>query len=368
MPGLDAIRGIAILAVVAYHELSWQLPWPLHSGSAAAHIAKLLGMGFLGVQLFFVLSGFLITGILLDARSSPDYWRNFYIRRALRLLPALLLTLILLRLLYHAPYAYLGACLFYMANLTQELGIQSHFIYGVLWSLAVEEQFYLVWPFAIRFVSRRSIAMFAWASVLLSPLLRYLAISGILSLGHNADATWLISDKLAIGGLLALYLRSPGGTQIHRVRRLTLGVGLAGLALLLLAAPLGFLYRTTALGMALQAEPFDLLFCALLLLALQFGDRPAVLWCTRPLRFLGYISYGLYLYHLIVFREIDVLAVRFGLYRGPELSGSLWLLRFLLAGGAAVGLSYLSRRFFENSFLSLKSRLTPSIRASPVAG
>jgi peptidoglycan/LPS O-acetylase OafA/YrhL len=194
MPGLDILRGVAILSVVLYHGL-YQGPLvspPFHT--IWARLSSLFVFGWLGVFLFFVLSGFLITGILLDSKRERFYWRSFYIKRALRILPAFFVVIFLIKAFEHASWPYVALCTFYLANLAGMFHIGG-FQYGVLWSLAVEEQFYLGWPSVVKLASRRSLVLIALAILVLSPVLRLISFSNVVPLG-DMHMTWLISDNL----------------------------------------------------------------------------------------------------------------------------------------------------------------------------
>jgi len=190
MPELDTLRGVAILAVVFYHGFSQcdttGLPGIVRAFFAASRF------GWLGVNLFFVLSGFLITGILLDSKGTPRYYKSFYVRRALRILPAYLLLLLLLLLLPRIgvvdgriSWSFVGLSLIYLSNVTNFFGVAMQ--YGPLWSLAVEEQFYLLWPAAVRNLSRRALAFCAVAVFLGCPFFA----------GHR------------------VCIRTPGGSLVH---------------------------------------------------------------------------------------------------------------------------------------------------------
>jgi peptidoglycan/LPS O-acetylase OafA/YrhL len=153
MPELDTIRGIAVLLVVFFHGFGFRYGLQGLSGFPKLFVAATLP-GWMGVNLFFVLSGFLITGILLDTKSRADYYRRFYVRRALRILPLYYAVLLLLAILTRtgwvnrqASWAYLSLSFFYLSNVTELFGVLSQ--YTVLWSLAVEEHFYLLWPAAV---------------------------------------------------------------------------------------------------------------------------------------------------------------------------------------------------------------------------
>jgi peptidoglycan/LPS O-acetylase OafA/YrhL len=360
MPGLDALRGVAVLAVVFYHGLHWWLPPAISISPAAKLLSSLAAPGWLGVNLFFVLSGFLITGILLDTRTRPDYWKSFYTRRILRILPLYLVLLFVLRFYNGLSWTYLLLCLFYLANFTNAMHLEG---YGPLWSLAVEEQFYLVWPFLVRRLLPRTLAIVCLASIFISPVLRFLSVRGILHLGDPYSATWLLTDNLAVGALIAILLRSPVAT-LARVRAATLAVGLLGIALLVLGLGLRIMSRATAAGAAFQSEPFLLLCAALLLLSLQYGKHPLVFRVTAPLRFFGYISYGLYLFHLLGFRIYQSLFT--DMYHPlPNLNVGRVLVRFIGVLAVTTAFCFLSRRYFEEFFLRLKDRLVPYSSSKP---
>ncbi len=152
IPELDGIRGIAVLLVLALHGFAWPMQWETWHGFP--RVIQLLTLpGGLGVNLFFVLSGFLITGILLDAAGEPHYFRNFYGRRALRILPLYYLTLLLIFVPYPSSGKFVLLGLFYISNMTGIFGVLN--VYGPLWSLSVEEHFYLLWPWVSRLGLRR---------------------------------------------------------------------------------------------------------------------------------------------------------------------------------------------------------------------
>ncbi len=142
--------GVAILAVVFFHGFAYSAPhFPWHSRLAGA-LFHLTSFGWTGVNLFFTLSGFLITGNLIDSDGKPNFYLRFYIRRALRILPAYFLVLIVLGLTRTASLNYLAVCVMFLANWPKLLLHGSFVLYPVLWALAVEEQFYAVWPWLYR--------------------------------------------------------------------------------------------------------------------------------------------------------------------------------------------------------------------------
>src|SRR6476620_6746086 len=166
IPQLDSLRGIAILMVLVGHI---QKNVPGIVGPWAHH-------GFSGVDLFFVLSGFLITGILLRAKTRPDYFKNFYTRRALRIWPLYYAVLILLLLPNSLTHLNLASprwsYLLYIQNLFPGFPAASGPLY-ITWSLAIEEQFYLIWPPIVLLLNRQWLARLAISLVILSPVLRY---------------------------------------------------------------------------------------------------------------------------------------------------------------------------------------------------
>ncbi len=359
MPELDTLRGIAILAVVFYHGL-WQyhaadLPWITRAVIAAT------GFGWLGVNLFFVLSGFLITGILLDNKGTPRFYGRFYIRRALRILPAYFLLLLLLLLLprigmvdRRISWSFVGLSLIYLSNFTNFFGVNMQ--YGPLWSLAVEEHFYLLWPTAVRNLSKKSLGFCALAIFIICPLLRAIAFA----LGHSAEVwyTWMVADGLASGSLLAILSRTAllerRSMKLFSAFCITASVLLIGLGL-----RFGTLSPTpprTALGASLRWTLFNVLFTGTLSAVLLLGTSRWARIVRRPaLQFFGEISYGLYLVHTLVFDLVDHFATRITRL-ADQGNVSLILVRFLVGAGSATLIAYLSRRFFEEPFLKLKDR------------
>lgn len=199
MPELDALRGIAILLVLFFHGFGFRYGLEGLSGFPKLFVAATLP-GWIGVNLFFVLSGFLITGILLDTKPNARYYRTFYTRRALRILPLYYAVLLLLAVLTrtgwvnrHASWPFLILSFFYLSNVTELFGVTMQ--YGVLWSLAVEEHFYLLWPAAVRSLSRYGVAIVSVIICVLCPSLR--AFYAIRGYDTGVGYTWLVADGLA---------------------------------------------------------------------------------------------------------------------------------------------------------------------------
>ncbi len=359
MPELDALRGLAILMVILYHGLYWQVDVPHYNG-----ILRLLLMGMwagrLGVNLFFVLSGFLITGILIESRGRSDYYRRFYVRRGLRILPAYLIILAILAATRYASISFILLSLVYLSNLTPILGIPIS--YPVLWSLAVEEHFYFLWPALVRHTRNMTLMISCAMIIIATPIFRLMSYfiaeqNGVVSYVIN-DYTWNSLDGLACGALLSVILRE------YKPKRKTLfrfSLSLIGIAILMVAGgiPFGIMSRQRPLGMALQVVPFHFAFTAVLCISLLLGSSKwKVAVTSKGLQMLGKISYGLYLVHLLIFDFYSRIVVAFW-KDGANTSHFLPLIaRLVVCAGASTGIAFLSRNYFEERFLRLKDKLS----------
>lgn len=281
---LDGLRGLAIALVLADHFLSFDQGW-------------------IGVDVFFVLSGYLITAILLTERGESRYWRMFYTRRVTRIAPAFLLLLGGFGFLYHTkpflvlwPYLLLFGANF--ANLKHHVVMEAAGV-GVLWSLAVEEHFYFIWPLQVRFFRRRTLAFILSLILFMSPIAR----TCLVLYGVNWRWTYFITpfrlDGLAAGALLAIAL-SNERYKTH---------------VTMLAQPILIcsMLATVLVSHFLVFNSY-VLFCSAAgysLLALTSASAIAFLVTTphsrlgcylsfRPLVWLGQVSYGVYLYHLLI--------------------------------------------------------------------
>jgi len=362
MPELDVLRGCAILAVLLYHGLYWS------GATSSIRIIDLLMkasvVGWLGVNLFFILSGFLITGILIDTKGRADYYGRFYYRRVLRILPAYVAMLALLLLVRWLNLPSLLLCLLFLANFPR---LFQHFklgVYGPFWSLSVEEQFYLVWPAIVARVSVRTLAWISLGLCIVEPILRLCVSAWHLPIGEVHTATYLISDNLALGALAAIFGRSRYGTCANSVK---LGAALCalGAAIFFAGVPFGIMHRTNLVGDALQTVPWNIFFLGMLLLLLGLRSPVMAGRLTAPLRFFGYISYGLYLLHVLIFvRYDDVLRMM----ADSPLKHVLHqpINRFLVCVSISVLLAWLSRSFYEERFLRMGRAPSQPIPAASV--
>lgn len=178
VPSLDGVHGVAILLVIWFHLVQM---FPEFHAMLGPLVVRTATLGQTGVDLFFVLSGFLITGILLDTRQHPHYFRNFFARRTLRIFPLYFVALAILLQFDRQWVTELPARLeasqlwmwTYLSNIPPSYGPTSvRFVH--FWSLAVEEQFYLVWPLVVWFAGHRYIRHVCLACVLLGPCCRWL--------------------------------------------------------------------------------------------------------------------------------------------------------------------------------------------------
>jgi len=350
MPGLDLARGLAILMVLLDHGFAAdQTPYQANTSHALLTLEYLFRLGHLGVHLFFILSGFLITGILLDSRTQPDYFRNFYTRRVLRIAPAYLLMVGVLFLTHTITARYLVVCLLCLCNMPSLLGSSNE--YSALWSLSVEEQFYFVWPFLIRKLSRRSFALLCAALVLLTPVLRFVLLYGPPFLQDIRFKTWAVADFFAAGALLALAARLPHlRPRMHHAIAPLLVLGAALFALQhLLPKPTSPMLINFA--HATYLEPWLFGFSGFVLLSFLHPGIATHLAC-RPLIFLAKISYGLYLCHPLLFTLVNA---HWPLHSstGSSIFSQL-VLRFLAEAALSITIAALSRYTFEEYFLRRK--------------
>ena len=358
MPGLDLARGLAILMVLLDHGFAAdQTPYTLAPSRFLLSLEYVARLGHMGVHLFFILSGFLITGILLDSRTQPDYFRNFYTRRVLRIAPAYLLMLVVLLATHSITARYLAVCLLFFCNMPALLGATSE--YPALWSLSVEEQFYLIWPLAVRKLSVRSLTILCTALILLTPALRFALLYGPTFAHDIRFKTWAVADFFAAGALLAISARLPHlRPLLHKAIAPLLLTGALLFALQHLS-PQPTRLALIHLNQATYLEPWLLGFSGLVLLAFLRPGMAASLAC-RPLIFLAKISYGLYLCHPFLFTLINAhwpLHATSTISLFPQL-----LLRFLVEATISIAIAALSRYTFEEFFLRLKPKHPHSSR------
>jgi peptidoglycan/LPS O-acetylase OafA/YrhL len=349
-PALDGLRGLAIFAVLLYHgPLAWR---------------RYDHLGFAGVDLFFVLSGFLITGLLWDARGGSRYFSSFYARRTLRIFP---LYYVLLAIYFHYAvrwWSWAGPVqpklpyLTYTSNFhVASLGHwTTNLALDPTWSLAIEEQFYLVWPLVVRVLGRRALMIFcgvlivgafaarlAWALAGRSPIAIYCL-------------PYLRVDSLATGAFVALAARGPRGlAPLVRPARWVAAILTGALAT-------GWAYDVWSNRQYLAFDYHPLSTTALTPIALAAGACLTLivagdgwfgqsrLWRSSPLRSLGRYSYAIYLVHLPLVRWLGKIyfnEIPYGQKRNVMLFTS-WV---ALAWAGA----FVSWHLFEKQILRLKA-------------
>lgn len=348
IPELDGVRGLAVLLVMICHSAMW-LPngW----------LRSVLVEGRIGVDLFFVLSGFLITGILLDTQRDRRALRNFYIRRGLRIWPLyfgfLALAFIGLRRMVPtglSPWAYLlfAQNFFYFANTGPLL--------DPTWSLAVEEQFYLLWPWIALRTRRETVFKICCAVLVLEPVVRCtFRIAGASETFIYANTLCRV-DGIAMGGMLAAWVRAEGFdvAWLRRFARLALPLGAAGAALCYgLGASVRF---ATEIRFSFVALVFGGVL-ALALLVKGTGSAVAASLRGFGLSGMGRISYALYLFNLPVYTLMHGRMAGELFARMPvELAG--WA-RVIAGNAVVLFAAIVSWKVFESRVLRLKARWAP---------
>jgi peptidoglycan/LPS O-acetylase OafA/YrhL len=357
IPALDAIRGLAIVLVTLYRFGGGD-----HGAGRAVEADWLVEPGSRGVDLFFVLSGLLITGILFDAKGHEHYFRNFYVRRSLRIFPlyygVLIATILLLPLISprceevfrpaveHQTWLWLyGANVLQSINASWCLGPFNHF-----WSLAVEEHFYLVWPLVI-FGCSRVVAMRLCVMLILASALGRVAW---LRCGGNDVAievlTPLRMDGLALGSWIALAARGEQGLDwlARYARPAAVVCGVAALAL--------WIANKRLLGI-----PYTLwagFFGSMLILAVTARHSTWLAWLgqSRTLRFFGKYSYAMYVFQNPLIPLLAGLVTAKGVAAAV---GNPWLGQGLYCGlmfAVTTVVALVSWNLFEKHWLTLKHR------------
>jgi peptidoglycan/LPS O-acetylase OafA/YrhL len=380
---LDGLRAIAVIMVFFQHY-------------GAGH-AFLFGWGWTGVDLFFVLSGFLITGILYDSQHKIHRYRDFYIRRTLRIFPLYYFVWIVVLLIAPVAHwqwnmrwalwpAYFGnyARFFFLhqpgdpyrfdkltfgAPISSWFGYPFHLYIGHFWSLCVEEQFYLIWPFVVYQVRKReALIKICLTVIVLCPIFR-----GVLSIGLSTQLLGMELfyrslptriDALLIGGLVALCLRGPEESIVRRARRpLLVASAILFVALYLISVKILSLPFEGSASNWIGVFGFTLIdafAAALILECIHPGSFLSKVLSWKPLRALGLISYGFYVYHDLLHDFYSELAHRLS----PRYAYPLTL---LIAFSATLLIATLSYRLLEKPLLRLKDRFANQVHTAPVA-
>lgn len=359
---LDGLRAVAIILVMLFHFRPYQF------------FGIAFDFGWIGVQLFFVLSGYLITRILLVKKQNDFgyYVKNFYWRRVLRIFPLYYFYLLIVSVTFYF-FEYPESFLRYRFSLfTYLFNYEALFVdydipHGIahFWSLCVEEQFYLVWPFLVYFLSRRNFIYAVAAIVVLVPIIRWLLGDHLLNIGHTEFSagigvyTFTLShfDAFAIGGLIPALnlqnLRISTGKWMIGSTLLVLVVGLINLQLFKFSdgnvpriSSLGYPMASLTNGMHIWSYTFlNLYFAIIILHLIKKGN--VILEHTSMVN-IGKVSYGMYIYHMLLLTFLKYLG--FEVIKFVPAMFIVYLLVTYL-------ISWLSFRYFESIFLKLKDRV-----------
>jgi peptidoglycan/LPS O-acetylase OafA/YrhL len=369
IPVLDGIRGLAILLVMVHH---FTVITPI--GTLETWFDKASHLGMHGVDLFFVLSGFLITGILIDSKDSPNFLRNFYIRRTLRIFPLYyavtgfsFLILPFLLSLSAAGASKLGRFetaagdwiwyLLYCSNFTiAKANAFRHGILDVTWSLAIEEQFYLVWAIAVLFLSRRTLQRVCVGAIISALVIRIVMWRA----GYSWLQIYVLTpsriDALAWGSLIALWLREPTYDP-RKFARWAGGPMLATTIILGFFFYLGFLNYTSPLSFTMGYSLIGIFFAQLVVSVLytRKGSFRERIFASKFFIFFGKYSYAIYLFHLPIRAVIrDAFFGETAFRQLPGFALGWQMIFYVLATLAVIPLALLSWNLYEKQFLKLK--------------
>jgi peptidoglycan/LPS O-acetylase OafA/YrhL len=349
---LDGLRGLAILLILFYHNFQF---------------IPLSEWGWVGVDLFFVLSGFLITEILLTAKNQKHYLRNFYIRRGLRILPVYYLCIVLFFFvaphLYKLEYQYefyKTHQVFLWTNTQNWLYIffekpEPELFFNHCWSLSVEEQFYLCWPLIVFTVKNiRVLIKLTWLFLTGCILSRIAAVM----IFNDSDTLYNFQfmtrmDGLAIGCLVALWkFHSPTLLRRNIIRLALLVIGFHFIAFVTIVFTNSSIPHFRFLGYT----SISAFFGCILYIGIAKKSWLNTIWLeNKVLMWFGKISYSLYLYHIPIFVFLKIYA--------PEITGFLgldsntdYITLSILAALIAIVVSWFSFHFFEKKISMLKGK------------
>jgi peptidoglycan/LPS O-acetylase OafA/YrhL len=363
LPCLDGVRGLAIIVVMFYHYEVRAWPWKAGLGKLGWLVAS---EGWLGVNLFFVLSGFLITGILFDTKDCANFFRVFYARRTLRIFPVYYMMLTFMFIIvpvFSGAGTPLGRQLwswFYLTNVPIAFDgfsgtpwFTAHF-----WSLAIEEQFYLLWPLLVFARPLRSLVRICVGLLVATLAARVICHALGVPWHFTSYFTLLRFDDLVCGALAALLLRDQQyGQKLLRVAwACMIALGVACLALVLWRHfPAMWDGVTHTVGFSV----FSAFFAVMIVVAVTSPSRSLVarFWSNPALRFFGKYSYGMYVYHQYMRRGIDSLGLdveKLTYYQRSAAVGHATYLSLNFAGTLVLAL--VSWHVLERPILGLKAR------------
>jgi len=350
-PALDGLRGIAILLVVIYHNFGF---------------VNYFFFGWLGVDLFFVISGFLITNILLDTVANRNYLKNFYSRRILRIFPLYYLSFLICLIIIESfnldgtEYYVKNQLWFwtYLQNWLFIFKLPSDNLLVHFWSLAVEEQFYLVWPFIILWLKvPRKLFIIVTGVLLIVVSCRFLIWTyKIEKISYFSLYTFTRIDGICVGCMVALIMRFKQNFLKHY-----------SAVIVLILAGFNFLfyffnsqYEFTFPYLAMIGYTTFAVILGLLVYETTTANTKIIniLLSIPLLKFFGKISYGFYIFHWPVYILANPFLKRIVLLLFKTSPVIAQIFSSVIATGMAVLISFLSYKYFESYFLKLKGRFT----------
>jgi len=361
-PALDGVRALAVMMVFADH-----FGGGAHGGRVLQMLNSIRSRGWIGVDVFFVLSGFLITGILYDTREDSRYFLRFFARRSVRIFPVFYLlaaVLLLLTPVFH--YQWRTGHLWFLVYLGNFAGNRDFSLYEVMsanhptakvflghfWSLCVEEQFYLLWPPLVWMVRDR--VRLLWTAGGISVLALLLRLGMEMRFSAYTSELWIERtlpfrmDSLLIGGMLALLLRGPTADAWQRSCRWFFLGGTAGLLVIFARIRDDSSPVMMTIGLTLTA----LASAGLIGMTLRTGSPAFRIFHLSPLRRLGRYSYGFYIFHVLYgWAWIQFLVLVTAKVHSLALGG---LIALPINFGTTFLISMVSYEWFERRFLVLK--------------
>ena len=364
-PALDGLRGMAI-AIVLFHHCDFLLP---NGGLGRNAVKAVLYLGWTGVDLFFVLSGFLITGILVDTKASKNYFSSFYVRRVLRIFPlyfGVLSVIVIFDRVFYQPWfdqimAIRRDQIYYFLYLDNWMFLLKDYwhgnIIGHFWSLAVEEQFYLIWPLCIWLIPGRRILKLAITGCVLAFLVRLVLVAVYGPSQSIVENTFARMDALLAGAGCAMIVRNQ--SLVEKVRPLLMPAVIATAAGIFWIEFICGESRTQW-GQYMEIVGFTLLsigYAALLLHVFLGQETQSIvqrLFASGPMQAMGKYSYGIYVLHVPI---LTIASRLFGRMTGNNLAASwAFVAAIFCLSFVAAKASY---NLFEKRFLKLKKYFAP---------
>lgn len=340
---LDGLRGIAAIVVVIFHFFSYPLSNYIENIKL---YQKLTEFGQHGVSMFFVLSGFVITRILINTREDKDYFKRFYINRSVRILPLYYLFLVL----YYSFYKlYSGSFIdfelqipfyIYIQNFGEIFNIQSKGP-GHFWSLAVEEHFYLLWPLIVYLINPKYLIKFIGISIILIFLLKYIMLSNSLSINKF---TFTRIDQILMGSYIAIlelnnfFTKKRALIKIFLISSIVIPIGIFIYFFKDQFLFIKDIFKYTVLG---------ILFFSLISVLIILDTNCIInkFLSSRIMQYFGKISYGLYVWHILVILIVE-----------KYLLTEIIIIDLSVVILLTIVLSHLSYYYYEIHFLKLKKK------------